>query len=79
MIAHVAANRGGKIRSDDPIFLQTCIDVLGSDTVKVKRDGVSITKDEISRLIKKHCGIDHKGSLPEADTVGVEQIVLQHS
>jgi gas vesicle protein GvpN len=67
MIAHVVAARGGEVRADDPIFFQTCTDVLGSDTVKVKRDGVSITRDEIKRLIEKHCGMDHKAQRSKAD------------
>lgn len=71
MIAHVAAARGGEVRADDSIFFQTCIDVLGSDTVKVKRDGVSITKDEIKRLIEKHCGMGNRGNPPKADAISV--------
>ncbi|MCX6141789.1 MAG: hypothetical protein NTZ35_01080, partial [Ignavibacteriales bacterium] len=61
MIAHVVAVRGGKVRADDSIFYQTCTDVLGWDTVKVKRDGVSIARQEIKQLIEKHCGGNHKG------------------
>lgn len=61
MIAHVVAARGGKVRADDSIFYQTCTDVLGWDTVKVKRDGVSIARHEIKRLIEKHCGGNHRG------------------
>ncbi len=59
MIAVIVSSRGGEVRADDSIFLQTCIDVLGSDTVKVKRNGVSITRDEVKRLIEKHCGTNH--------------------
>lgn len=77
MIAHIVASCGGEIRADDPIFLQVCTDVLSLDTVKVKKNGVSITRDEIKLLIEKHCGEDHRGSLLKADAVGVKQIA-QH-
>lgn len=55
MIAKVVAGQGGKVRADDAIFLATCMDVLGGDSLKVKREGVSVAKEEVLRLIKTHC------------------------
>jgi hypothetical protein len=59
MIAKVIAAQGGHVEADDPTFLATCTDVLGCDSFKVKRDGVSVAREEVLRLIKTHC--DSKG------------------
>jgi len=55
MIAKVVARQGGRVRADDPIFLAICMDVLGGDSLKVKREGVSVAREEVLRLIKTHC------------------------
>jgi len=55
MIAKVIAGQGRRVRADDAIFLATCMDVLGGDSLKVKREGVSVAKEEVLRLIKTHC------------------------
>lgn len=34
MMAKLVMRRKGKVRADDPIFLETCLDVLGSDSLK---------------------------------------------
>ncbi len=39
MIAKVAACEGAAVRSDDPIFLETCRDVLRIDAIKIIREG----------------------------------------
>lgn len=56
MIARVLAHRGGRPSADDPIFLQTCLDVLGKGIVKIKKEGVSVAKEEVMKLIHKHLG-----------------------
>lgn len=56
MIARVLAYRGGRPSADDPIFLQTCLDVLGKGIVKIKKEGVSVAKEEVMKLIHKHLG-----------------------
>ena len=55
MIAKVIAGQGRTVSADDAIFLATCMDVLGGDSLKVKREGVSVAKEEVLRLIKTHC------------------------
>jgi len=64
MIAKVIAGQGGKVRADDAIFLATCMDVLGGDSLKVKREGVSVAKEEVLRLIKTHCNSKGRHGLP---------------
>jgi hypothetical protein len=66
MIAKVVAGQGGKVRADDPIFLATCTDVLGCDSLKVKKDGVSVAREEVLRLIKSHFNSKGKHRLPRA-------------
>lgn len=51
MIARLVQKRGGRIRPDDRIFLETCLDVLGSDMIKVKKEGTSVAGEEVRRLI----------------------------
>lgn len=55
MIARVLAHRGGQAAADDPLFLETCFDVLGADLVKIKKEGVSVAQAEVRRLVAKHC------------------------
>jgi len=43
MIAKIMIQRGGKVRADNPIFLETCFDVLGSNGLK---------KENIKQLIE---------------------------
>lgn len=64
MIAKVIAGQGGKVRADDAIFLAICMDVLGADSLKVKREGVSVAKEEVLRLIKTHCNSKGRHRLP---------------
>jgi hypothetical protein len=33
--------------------LQTCLDVLGGGTVKVRKEGVSVAAEEVRQLIEK--------------------------
>lgn len=66
MIARVIAGRGGKVSADDAVFLATCIDVLGCDSLKVKKDGVSVAREEVLRLIKGHFNSKGRQRLPRA-------------
>lgn len=52
MIASVVRQRGGKVCRDDPIFLETCLDVLGTDMFKVKKEGASVAAEEVRRTIQ---------------------------
>jgi gas vesicle protein GvpN len=65
MIAKVMAGRVGKVRADDG-FLATCVDVLGCDSLKVKKDGVSVARDEVLRIIKTHFHSKRRQRLPRA-------------
>lgn len=53
MVGRVVQLRGGEVRADDPIFVETCLDVLGGDTVKVRKDGVSVAAEEVRQLIQR--------------------------
>jgi gas vesicle protein GvpN len=53
MVGRVVQLRGGMVRADDPIFLQTCLDVLGGGTGKVRKEGVSVAAEEVRQLIEK--------------------------
>ena len=66
MIAKVIAGQGRRVRADDAIFLATCMDVLGGDSLKVKREGVSVAKEEVLRLIKTHCNSKGRHRVPES-------------
>jgi gas vesicle protein GvpN len=63
MIAKVMAGRGGKVSVDDSLFLATCMDVLGSDTLKAKKDGTSVAGEDVLRLIKTHLNSNGKRRL----------------
>jgi len=52
MVGRVVQLRGGRVRPDDPVFAQTCLDVLGSDMVKVRKDGASVAAEEVRELIR---------------------------
>jgi DNA-binding XRE family transcriptional regulator len=41
MIAKVTRSRGGQVQADDPIFLETCLDILGSNATKMRRSNGS--------------------------------------
>lgn len=56
MIAKVLTHREGRVSTDDPIFVQTCLDVLGGGNVKIRKDGISVAKDEVMKLIHEHLG-----------------------
>lgn len=66
MIARVIGGRGGKVSADDAVFLATCIDVLGCDSLKVKKDGISVAREEVLRLIKGHFNSKGRQRLPRA-------------
>lgn len=53
MVGRVVQLRGGEARADDPIFVETCLDVLGGEIVKVRKQGVSVAADQIRQLIEK--------------------------
>jgi len=61
MIARVMASQGGQVGLDEPIFRQTCLDVLGSDALLGKGARVSMTRDEGELLIGTHVGM-HDGA-----------------
>ncbi len=48
MIAKVTRGCGGQVRPDNPIFLETCLDILCANARKMKRE-------EIKQLIQAHC------------------------
>jgi gas vesicle protein GvpN len=62
MIARVVASQGGQVQLDDPIFRQTCLDVLGSDALLGKGARTSFTRDERETVIGTHDGARVKGA-----------------
>jgi gas vesicle protein GvpN len=52
MVGRVVQLRGGGVRADDPVFVETCLDVLGTDMIKVRKDGASVAADEVRQLIQ---------------------------
>lgn len=52
MIARIVKLRGGQVRPHDPVLLETCLDVLGSDMVKIQRTGQSVAAEEVKRLVR---------------------------
>ncbi len=55
MIARVLAHRGGRVAANEPVFLETCLDVLSDDSAKIKKEGVSVAREEVHRLVMQHC------------------------
>jgi nitric oxide reductase NorQ protein len=55
-IARILAHRGRHARISDPIFQQTCRDVLNTDTAKVTRGGHSIMPEKVDEVIHEICG-----------------------
>jgi nitric oxide reductase NorQ protein len=53
MLGRVVQLRGGKIRAGDPVFVETCLDVLGSDMLKIRKDGASVASEEVVDLIRR--------------------------
>ena len=55
-IARILARFEGRARMNDPIFLRTCRDVLGTDTAKVTRGGKSVMSGKVEEIIRRVCG-----------------------
>jgi gas vesicle protein GvpN len=55
MIAKVAALRGASIACDDPIFHETCRDVLRVDAVKITREGSPLGTAWLEEILARHC------------------------
>jgi len=53
MVGRVVQLRGGEIRADNPVFVETCLDVLGAEVLKVRRDGQSVATEEVVELIRR--------------------------
>ena len=66
MIAKVIAGQGRTVSADDAIFLATCMDVLGGDSLKVKREGVYVAKEEVVWLIKTQGNSKGRPGVPES-------------
>ncbi|WP_250847003.1 gas vesicle protein GvpN [Aquisphaera insulae] len=55
MIARVASLRGASIRSEDPIFRETCRDVLRIDAIKVTREGTPAASTWLDEILDRNC------------------------
>jgi nitric oxide reductase NorQ protein len=53
MVGKVVQLRGGKVSADDPVFVDTCVDVLGADVLKIRKQGVSAAIEEVTELIRR--------------------------
>jgi nitric oxide reductase NorQ protein len=55
MIAKVTARRGAAVSCDDPVFYQTCRDVLRIDSLKITRDSASVGTDWLDEILARNC------------------------
>ena len=55
MIARVVALRGANVDAGDPVFRETCRDVLCTETLKVTRDGEAIGTDRLDEILEEVC------------------------
>lgn len=55
MIAKVVTLRAARIAADDPVFRQTCLDVLRVDSIKIRRDGESACADWLGEILERNC------------------------
>jgi len=53
MVGRVVQLRGGRVCADDPVFVETCLDVLAGDMVKVRKEGFSVAAKEVRELIER--------------------------
>lgn len=55
MIGRIAALRGANVAADDAVFRATCRDVLCTDTLKITREGASMSDDRLDDIIQQYC------------------------
>jgi nitric oxide reductase NorQ protein len=55
-IARIVGSLGRHARTDDPIFVRVCRDVLNTDTAKVTRGGQALMPNIVWEVIQKVCG-----------------------
>jgi nitric oxide reductase NorQ protein len=55
MIAKVVALRGARVAHGDPIFHETCRDVLRIDSIKITHDGNAVGTDWLDEIITRYC------------------------
>ncbi|HVX61423.1 MAG TPA: gas vesicle protein GvpN [Pirellulales bacterium] len=55
MIAKIVALRGASADRGDPVFRETCRDVLCADTVKITRHGEALDVDRLDEIIDQVC------------------------
>jgi len=55
MIAKVTTLRGASVRRDDPVFHETCRDVLRVDAIKISRDGDRVGIARLDEILARHC------------------------
>jgi len=54
-IAKMLVHHKSEARLSDPIFVQTCLEVLNIDTAKVTRAGQSLMPDKVMEVVKRVC------------------------
>ena len=55
MIAKVASLRGAEVSSSDPVFRETCRDVLRIDAIKITREGTPAASVWLDEILERHC------------------------
>lgn len=55
MIAKITALRGATVAADDPVFSETCRDVLRIDSIKITHDGASVVSDWLGDILARTC------------------------
>jgi nitric oxide reductase NorQ protein len=55
MIARIVALRGAAVERDDPVFQQTCRDVLSTEALKITHDGAALGGERVDEIIHQVC------------------------
>lgn len=62
MIARIVAYRKADVHPDDPVFREICVDVLKTDTIKVRKGGEALSEEHIYDVIERQCKGNGRGA-----------------
>lgn len=55
MIARVTVLRQARVEREDPVFLETCRDIISTDALKITRDGEALGGERLAQFIDQFC------------------------
>ncbi len=55
MIARIVALRQARVEAADPVFRETCRDVLSTQTIKITRDSEAVGIDRLDEIVEEVC------------------------